>query len=106
MIAAVIVASGGNIDDFILSRASGYRTREKVASIVTEKDKIEFRNICEDKSKKLILHFDGKLCDELDPMKVDKDKRDRVAMLVRSPDLDQREQMLGIPEMLSGSGKK
>ena len=43
---------------------------------------------------------------ELDPKKVNKEKKDRVAMLVRSPDLEQKEQLLGIPEMKSGSGKK
>ena len=76
LIAAFISASGGDISDFKLSIATGYRTREKVASLVTEKDKSDFRNICQDKSKKLIVYFDGKL--------VHKQKMDRVAMLVRS----------------------
>ena len=74
--------------------------------MVTEKDKSDFRNICKDKSKKLIVHFDGKLVDELDPKKVNKEQMDRVAILVRSPDLEQEEQLLGIPEMKSGTGMK
>ena len=106
LIAAFITASGGNLDDFKLSRTTGYRTREKVAGLVTEKDKSDFRNICKDRSKKLIVHFDGKLVDELDPKKVNKEQMDRVAILVRSPDLEQEEQLLGIPEMKSGTGKK
>ena len=106
LVAAFITASGGDVSDFVLSIATGYRTREKVAGIVTEKDKIDFQNICQDRSKKMIIHFDGKLVEELDPKKVNKEKKDRVAMLVRSPDLEQREQLLGIPEMKSGSGKK
>ena len=73
---------------------------------MTEKDKSDFRNICHNKSKKLIVYFDGKLVDELDPKKVHKQKMDRVAMLVRSPDLKQREQLLGIQEMKSGTGKQ
>ena len=106
LIAAFITASGGNLDDFKLSATTGYRTREKVAGLVTEKDKSDFRNICKDKAKKLIVHFDGKLVDELDPKKVNKEKMDRVAILVRSPDLEQQEQLLGIPEMKSGTGMK
>ena len=47
LVAAFISASGGDVSDFILSIVTGYRTREKVAGIVTEKDKIEFRNICQ-----------------------------------------------------------
>ena len=76
LIAAFISASGGDISDFKLSIATGYRTREKVASMVSEKDKSNFRNICQDKSKKLIVYFDGKLVDELDPKKVHKEKMD------------------------------
>ena len=38
------------------------------------------------------------------PKKVNKENRDRVAMLVRSPHLEQREQLLGIPELKSGTG--
>ena len=49
LVAAFISASGGDVSDFILSIVTGYRTREKVAGIVTEKDKIEFRNICQDR---------------------------------------------------------
>ena len=104
LVAAIITASGGDINDFTLSRASGYRTREKVATSVTENAKSEFRDICQNKSKKVIVHFDGKLCSELDPKKVNKEYRDRVAMLVRSPHLEQREQLLGIPELTSGTG--
>ena len=104
LVAAIISASGGDINDFILSRTSGYRTREKVATTVTENAKSEFREICQDKTKKVMVHFDGKLCSELDPKKVNKENRDRVAMLVRSPHLEQREQLLGIPELKSGTG--
>ena len=35
--AALISASGGDVNDFRLSRANGYRTREKVAGLVTLK---------------------------------------------------------------------
>ena len=86
------------------SSSPGQQDTGPVASRVVENSKSEFRRICEDKSKKLIVHFDGKLVGELDPKKVHKKKKDRVAMLVRSPDLEQREQLLGIPEMNSGSG--
>ena len=53
-----------------------------------------------------LLYFDGKVVDELDPKRVHKDKMDWVAMLVRSPDLEEGEQLLGIPEMKSGTGKQ
>ena len=49
LVAAFTSAYGGDFSDFILSIGTGYRTREKVAGIVTEKDKIEFRNICQDR---------------------------------------------------------
>ena len=76
LIAAFIPVSGGVISDFKLSIDAGYRTIEKVASLVTEKDKRGFLNICLDKSKKLIVYFDCKLVDELDPKKVHKQKMD------------------------------
>ena len=106
IIAAVISASGGNIDDFRLSRTTGYRSREKVEKVVADNAKSEFRKICQDRSRKLIVHFDGKLTEELAPMKIHKEKKDRVAMLVRSPDLEEGEQLLGAPELKSGSGMK
>ena len=106
IIAAVISASGGNIDDFRLSRTTGYRSREKVEKVVADNVKSEFRKICQDRSRKLIVHFDGKLTEELAPMKIHKEKKDRVAMLVRSPDLEEGEQLLGAPELKSGSGMK
>ena len=49
VVAAFTSASGGDFSDFILSIVTGYRTPEKVAGIVTEKDKIEFRNNCQDR---------------------------------------------------------
>ena len=76
LIAAFIPVSGGVISDFKLSIDAGYRTIEKVASLVTEKVKSDYRNICQDKSKKLIVYFDGKFVDELDPKKVHKQKMD------------------------------
>ena len=106
IIAAVISASGGNIDDFRLSRTTGYRSREKVEKVVADNAKTKFRKICQDRSRKLIVHFDGKLTEELAPMKIHKEKKDRVAMLVRSPDLEEGEQLLGAPELKSGSGMK
>ena len=77
IIAAVISASGGNIDDFRLSRTTGYRSREKVEKVVADNVKSEFRKICQDRSRKLIVHFDGKLTEELAPMKIHKEKKDR-----------------------------
>ena len=74
LIGAFISSTFGG--DFKLSVATGYRTREKAAGIVTEKDKSDFWTIYQDKSKKLIVYFDGKLVDELDPKKVHKDKMD------------------------------
>ena len=46
IIAAVISASGGNIDDFRLSRTTGYRSREKVEKVVAANaNKSEFQNL-------------------------------------------------------------
>ena len=41
-------------------------------------------SICQHKSRKLKVYVDGKLVDELDPKKVNKEKMDQVLMLVRS----------------------
>ena len=41
---------------------------------------------------------------ELDPKIVNKEKKDQVAMLVQSPDLEQGEQLLGIPKSLGKKG--
>ena len=51
--------------------------------------------------KHLIVHFDGKLMNELTSSldtKVKKKKKNRMAVLVTSPELVQIEQLLGIPE--------
>ena len=41
----MISASGGNIDDFRLSRTTGYRSREKVEKVVAANAKSEFQNL-------------------------------------------------------------
>ena len=108
MVAAFINASGGNIDDFPISKTSTARDRHSSGEEIALKKKEEFKNQIKDGKIKLVVHSDGKLLvdetgDQLE--KVNKEKKDRLAVLVSSPDLSDKEQLLGIPKLDSGTGR-
>ena len=104
ILSAFILASGGDIDDFPISDSSARRDRRKANSDSTESIKDAFKAAVGDGDKRLIAHFDGKMLEELGSNKVNKDKKDRLAILVRSPDLENKEQLLGIPALNHSTG--
>ena len=55
---------------------------------------------------KIILHYDGKLVEELQRNKVKRIKFDRLSVITRLPEIDgpDSEQILGIPEIENGKG--
>ena len=55
---------------------------------------------------KIILHYDGKLVEELQRNKVKRIKYDRLSVIARLPEIDgpDSEQILGIPDIKNGKG--
>ena len=104
MVSAFIVASGGDLDDFPVSLSSSRRERRKSAKENAEMIKEKFKTSVNDGGKRLVVHFDGKMMDELGSDMVKKDKKDRLAVLIRSPDLEDKEQLLGIPQLDKSTG--
>ena len=106
ILAAFINVSGGDINEFPLSDSTLRRDRKIAAKRKRKEIKDEFKESVSDKH--LIVHFDGKLMNELTSSldtKVKKKKKNRMAVLVTSPELVQIEQLLGIPELVDGKGR-
>ena len=104
IVAAFIVASGGDLDDFPISASSSKRDRKKFAEDNTNLIKEKFKAALEEGDKRLIVHYDGKMMEEIGSDQVTKCKKDRLAVLVRSPDLVDKEQLLGIPQLEKSTG--
>ena len=93
---------GCDLDKFTMSHSSAQRITKKVKKKLGQKIREKYREDAKKKKARLVIHYDGKLVNELDPHKVKKKKRDRLAVVAKSPDLP--EQLLGIPELPTGSG--
>ena len=72
---------------------------------MAKKIRNSFTKVVKEKKARIVLHADGKLCPELNRSKVKRKKKDRLAVIARSPDLPDGEQLLGIPEIEKGTGK-
>ena len=106
IISAVILASGGDLDDFPISTSSSRRDKARAEGLVANKIKTEFRKkMDEDKSIKLICHFDGKKLPVINSDKVKTPLKDRVAILVKSPDIPFGEQLMAVPQLVDGKGE-
>ena len=93
---------GCDLDKFTMSHTSAQRITKKVKQKLGEKIREKYREDAKKKKARLIIHYDGKLVQEIARHKVKRKKRDRLAVVARSPDID--EQLLGIPELPTGSG--
>ena len=106
-LSGVLNALGCNLDNFHMSHSSADRYTKKVKGKLAQKIRDNFQKGVKEKRARLVIHYDGKLVHELDRHKVKRKKKDRLAIIARSPDLpDGGEQLLGIPELQSGSGLK
>ena len=101
--AAMIVACGGDIDNFYLGSSYAYKVRRDVEAEAAERYRGDFIQMCKEKNVRLVIHLDGKLSKQID--KLSKKMKDRLSVVVRSPDLPHGEFLLGIPELEDGSGK-
>ena len=109
IIAAFINVSGGNVEEFPISDTSARGDRKSAFRNKRQELIDNFKESVVSGKKRLIGHFDGKMMKELmdnDMVKVDRKKEDRMAVLVTSPDLIDKEQLLGIPALEDGTGKK
>ena len=108
ILAAFINVSGGDINEFPLGNSTVRRDRKIAAKRKRQEIKDKFKESVRDSDKHLIIHFDGKLMNELTSSldtKVKKKKKNRMAVLVTIPELVQIEQLLGIPELVDGKGR-
>ena len=101
--AAMIVACGGDIDNFFLGSTYAYKVRRDVEAEAADRYREDFMTMCKEKKVRLVIHLDGKLSKQID--KLSKKLKDRLSVVVRSPDLPHGEFLLGIPELEDGSGK-
>ena len=60
--------------------------------------------MCKEQNVRLVIHLDGKLSKQID--REAKKLKDRLSVVVRSPDLPRGEFLLGIPELEDGSGNE
>ena len=102
--AAMIVACGGDIDNFYLGSSYAYKVRRDVEAEAAERYRGDFIQMCKEKNVRLVIHLDGKLSKQID--KLSKKMKDRLSVVVRSPDLPHGEFLLGIPELEDGSGNE
>ena len=109
IIAAFINVSGGNVEEFPISDTSARRDRKSAFRNKRQELIDNFKESVVSGKKRLIGHFDGKMMKELmdnNMVKVDREKEDRMAVFVTSPDLIDKEQLLGIPALEDGTGKR
>ena len=108
ILAAFVNASGGSVNEFPLSDSSSRRDRKKALRSKKQEIIENFKESVKSENTQLIGHYDGKLMEELvdnKNVKVDREKEDRMAVLVTSPDLVNKEQLLGILALEEGSGR-
>ena len=90
ILAAFINVSGGDINEFPLSDSTLRRDRKIAAKRKRKEIKDEFKESVRESDKHLIVHFDGKLMNELTislDTKVKKKKKNRIVVLVTMSEL-------------------
>ena len=99
IIANVVNVGGGDINELPISKCTMWRAGRKSvkdkASIIRQ----SFAELNDKKTK--VIHFDGKIVEELTNNVVK--KNERMAVLVSSPDME-FPQLLGVPAIPTGSG--
>ena len=105
-VAVILKVCGGQLDNFAISHSTARRQRELVNSKIAVDIMIKWVKLVKDMGLKIILHYDGKLVEELQRNKVKRLKFDRLSVIVRIPEIDgpESEQLLGIPEIKNGKG--
>ena len=69
MVAGIIIAGGGNLDDYSLSQATAVRAKNKVLGKVGEGIKKKFSSIVNKKKSSLISNMMEKLSQSLIPLR-------------------------------------
>ena len=105
-VAIILKVCGGELENFAISHSTARRQREIVNSKVAVDIMIKWVKMVKELGLKIILHYDGKLVEELQRNKVKRLKFDRLSVIVRIPEIDgpESEQLLGIPEIKNGKG--
>lgn len=107
IISSVIAASGGDLQDFSITYKTSLRARKGATEDLAREIRQSFVDEVVKTRSLLYVHFDGKLMPELQNLykpKVHRAKEERFAIILTSPDRE-REQLLGIPALPSGTGR-
>ena len=105
-VAILLKVCGCDLDNFAISHSTARRQREMVNSKVSVDIMVKWVKMVKQMGLKIILHYDGKLVEELQRNKVKRIKYDRLSVIARLPEIDgpDSEQILGIPEIKNGKG--
>ncbi|XP_047141348.1 uncharacterized protein LOC124816271 [Hydra vulgaris] len=95
----LVVNSGGNVENFLLSQSTIWRAQKKTIHQNAAQHKREVKKAGEKALFPIIAHFDGKIIEDFTNGK--KEKRDR---FVVSVNIDGDIKLLGIPAMEHGTG--
>ena len=103
-VAILLKVCGCDLDNFAISHSTARRQREMVNSKVSVDIMVKWVKMVKQMGLKIILHYDGKLVEELQRNKVKRIKYDRLSVIARLPEIDgpDSEQILGIPEIKNG----
>ena len=105
-VAILLKVCGCDLENFAISHSTARRKRELVNSEVSVDIMVRWVKRVKEMGLKIILHYDGKLVEELQRNKVKRIKFDRLSVIARLPEIDgpDSEQILGIPEIKNGKG--
>ena len=105
-VAMLLKVCGCDLDNFAISHSTARRQREMVNSKVSVDIMLKWVKMVKELGLKIILHYDGKLVEELERSKVKRIKYDRLSVIARLPEIDgpDSEQILGIPQIKNGKG--
>ena len=105
-VAMLLKACDCDLDNFAISHSTARRQREMVNSKVSVDIMLKWVKMVKELGLKIILHYDGKLVEELERSKVKRIKYDRLSVIARLPEIQgpDSEQILGIPQIKNGKG--
>ena len=106
MVAAVLVGSGADLDDFTISKSSAFRHRKAAMTTAYEGSRETFKQKALDENWALTLHFDEKeMEDTIGPHgSRNPEKKIRLAVTLTSPSFE-GEFFLGAPVLEDGRGR-
>ena len=102
LLANTVTSSDGDLQDIICSKSSANRYRNEMVNKKATTIRDEFSLLLGKLGKKFVIHFDGKLVQDLTDST--RTKRERLAVLLTSPEMESP-QLLGVPPLEAGTAE-